>query len=319
MLFCVGCSAQSSAPNDETTTRLKKLIRANFNVRPSVDITLGERKPSEFTGYDILPVTLSEKQNSHTYEFLVSKDGKKLMRMNPVEDVEQKISVADRPIRGNKDAKVKIIVFDDFQCPYCRSNHEELFGDVMKDYGDKVEVIYKDYPLAEIHPWAMHAAIDAECLAAQNKDAYWDFADYVHPHAREISGQNRPLAEQFDELDKITTQIGEKRKFNMETLQACVEKQDDSAVLPSIKEGEALGINATPTIFINGLKADGVLPGEEWRAIIDRDLRDAGLNPPVHSPQPAAQPAASEQPTGPGKTSEQPPPAKPAAQPPQRP
>jgi len=58
--------------------------------------------------------------------------------------------------------------------------HQTLFPEIFKEYGDRVVFIYKDDPLSEIHPWAIHAAVDANCLAVQNVDAYWDFADYIH-------------------------------------------------------------------------------------------------------------------------------------------
>ena len=72
--------------------------------------------------------------------------------------------------------------YDDFQCPFCSRMHETLFPQFYKEYSDRVQIIYKDYPLAEIHPWAIHAAVNANCLAAQNRDAYWDF---VGLHARQ--------------------------------------------------------------------------------------------------------------------------------------
>jgi protein-disulfide isomerase len=55
-----------------------------------------------------------------------------------------------------------------------------MFPELLKEYGDRVAFIYKDFPLVEIHPWAVHAAVDANCLAALNNAAYWDFADYIH-------------------------------------------------------------------------------------------------------------------------------------------
>ena len=96
---------------------------------------------------------------------------------DPYAEIMKKIDVSGRPTRGNKDAKVVVVNYDDFECPFCSRMHATLFPGIFKEYGDRVLFIYKDYPLEEIHPWAVHAAVNANCLAAQNADAYWDYAD----------------------------------------------------------------------------------------------------------------------------------------------
>ncbi len=80
--------------------------------------------------------------------------------------------------------------------------HQTLFPEILKEYGDRVTFIYKDYPLTEIHPWAIHAAVDANCLATQNGDAYWDFADYIHANKQDVDNQKSPNA-RFDAIDKM--------------------------------------------------------------------------------------------------------------------
>lgn len=77
------------------------------------------------------------------------------------------------------------------------------------EYGDRVAFIYKDFPLPEIHPWAVHAAVNASCLAALNGDAYWDFADYVHNNQHIVNAET-DVARQFAALDRITMTEAEK-------------------------------------------------------------------------------------------------------------
>ena len=159
--------------------------------------------------------------------------------------------------------------------------HQTLFPDLLKEYGDRVEFIYKDFPLAEIHPWATHAAVNANCLAAQNQDAYWDFADYIHANQKEVNSEKSHDA-QFAALDRIATEQGQKHNLDATKLQACIKAQQDDTVKASVHEGEALGVEATPTMFINGEKVDGALPISELRAVLDRALVQAGETPPVH-------------------------------------
>jgi len=302
VLLCLGCSAQSNSP--DVARRVERQIRSYYSVPPTVKVTVGSPKPSEFPGYDTLPVTFTQGDQVQNHDFLISKDGKTLVRFNkmdisadPFAATMKKIDVAGRPIRGNKDAKVTIVNYDDFECPYCSKLHQTLFPELLKEYGDRVRIIYKDYPLVEIHPWAVHAAVDANCLVAQNNDAYWDFADYVHAHQHEISAQQKDAkGGGFAELDKITLNQGQAHNLDLTKLQSCVKAQDNSAVKASMKEAGDLGVQATPTFFVNGEKFDGALPPEDMRALLDRALTDAGVQAKNPAAAPPAKPAA-----GPGQ------------------
>jgi protein-disulfide isomerase len=194
-----------------------------------------------------------------------------------------KIDVKGRPTRGAKDAKVVVINFDDFECPFCSRMHQTLFPELLKEYGDRVTFIYKDYPLTEIHPWAVHAAVDAGCLAEQNNDAYWDFADYMHANKQEVDRAGTPSA-RFDAVDKMALAQGQKHNVDAAKLQACVKAQNEDSVRASMKEADGLGVNATPTLFVNGRRIDGAVPISEVRAALDSALRDAGQPVPEHLP-----------------------------------
>ena len=202
---------------------------------------------------------------------------------DPFAELMSKIDITGRPSRGPKAAKVLVVNFDDFECPFCSRMHQTLFPEIFKEYGDRVDFVYKDYPLTEIHPWASHAAVDANCLAAQNDDAYWDFADYIHANKREVDAEKTPVA-RFDAIDKMAMLQGQKHNVDAGKLQACVKAQNDDAVKASMKEAEGLGVNATPTLFINGRKIDGAVPVDEVRAALDSALRDAGQPVPQHPP-----------------------------------
>ncbi len=289
-LFCLGCSAQNpSAP--DLNRRIEKQIRATFHIPAQIPISVGARQPSEFTGYDKIAVTFGQGDKSDKFDFLVSKDNKTLVQMtrmdlslDPNAEVMKKIDMTGRPMRGAKDAKVTIVVYDDFQCPFCSKMHATLFQDVMKQYGDRVKVVYKDYPLFEIHPWAGRAAVDSNCLAAQSSGAYWDFADTVHYNGRQISGDKRPLEGQFAELDRIAMELGRKHSVDAAKLEQCIKTQPKEQLEASVKEAESLGVTGTPALFINGIKVDGAVPASEVRATIDQALRDAGEPVPANKP-----------------------------------
>ncbi len=296
VLICLGCSAQSVSP--DVSQRIERQIRSYYNIPPSVKIMLSPTGPSDIAGYDSLKVTFEGAEKKQQYDFLLSKDSKTLLRVNrfdltkdPYADVMSKIKTSGRPVRGNPSAKVVAVNFDDFQCPFCSNMHETLFPELLKEYGDRVAFIYKDYPLVEIHPWATHAAVNANCLMAQNEDAYWTFADYVHAHRQEVN-QEKGLENQFAALDRIAMQQGNAHKLDAGKLQSCIKAQNTDGVRASMKEGEDLGVQATPTLFINGEKVDGALPASELRQILDRALQQAGVPAPAHPAASAGQAAA---------------------------
>jgi protein-disulfide isomerase len=301
VLVCLGCSAQSALPSSDVVQKIERQVRATYSIPASVKITVGTLRPSDFANYDSVTITMEGGEKKQTYDFLLSRDGKTLARMtlldltkDPYAENMKKIDLNGRPTRGSKDAKVILVNFDDFECPFCSRMHQTLFPTLLKEYGDRVEFVYKDYPLTEIHPWATHAAVDANCLAAQNGDAYWDFADHIHANQQEVNSQkSRDI--QFSVLDRLTLEQGQKHNLDLAKLQSCVKAQNDDTVKASMHDAEGVGVTATPTMFVNGQEMDGALPISEVRAALDQALQQAGVPAPAHSG--ASSPPKSEAPS----------------------
>lgn len=290
LLVCLGCVAQSTPP--DVARKIENQVRSFYTLPAEVRVKVGDVTPaSEIPGYDTVSVMIEGGDGkSKEYKFLLSKDRNTMLRVtrfdlskDPYAELMSKIDVKGRPQRGAKSAKVVVVNFDDFECPYCARMHQTLFPEILKDYGDRVTFIYKDYPLMEIHPWALHAAVDANCLADQNADAYWDFADTIHANKQQVDAEKTSQA-RFEAIDKIVLLQGQKHNLDLAKLQACVKAQNEDAVRASMKEADGLGVNATPTLFVNGRKIDGAVPIAEVRATLDAALRDAGQPVPEHTP-----------------------------------
>jgi protein-disulfide isomerase len=287
LLASAGCKAQAgstAAIKDPVLARkIEVLVRSRFTVPAEYSVALGARTPSKFPGYDTLSVNISNGGRSSAVDFLISTDNKTLARLDSF-DLDhipaQNIPVEHRPIRGNPNAKVTVINFDDLQCPYCARMHSELFPTTLERYKDKVRFIYEDDPLVDLHPWAMHAAVDANCIANQNSNAYWGYVDYLHSHGQEVSGEDRNPQKSFLKLDSIAREQGKIFSLDAAQLDACLQKQDDTAVRATMKEAESLGVEGTPALFIEGEHIDGALPAEQVWLVIDRALRAAGVEPP---------------------------------------
>ncbi len=288
-----GCRAQvaatpltpSSGPSDISLNRqIEVFIRSQFAVPPDCDITLGGQTGSNVPEYNSVPITLVCKGKQSTFNFLIAKDGKTLARLETFDITKNaalSIDVKGRPIRGDASANVEIINFDDLECPWCALLNSELSRDTLEHYKGLIKIVYKDFPLEDIHPWAVHAAVDANCLADLDHVAYWAYVDYVHSHVQDITGEKIDAAKSFRALDDIAGRIGAKDKVDAPKLMACVERQDDSVVKSSMEAGASLQLDGTPQIFVAGERLpSGARPVEELWPAIDRALKAQGIQPP---------------------------------------
>ncbi len=302
-LAAAGCKAQTAPQNNldqKTTRKIEVLVRAKLSVPSEYLISVGARTPSDVAGYDTVQVTFSlpgHPDHSQTMAFLISKDGNTLARLSKWDiskDPVDMIPSADRPVRGNPNAKVVIVNYDDLECPYCAKMHAELFPETLDHYNGLVKIVYRDLPLEELHPWAVHAAVDANCLAAQSTPAYWGYVDYLHVHGQDVTGPDRDLKKSDATLDKLARTQGEVSKVDLTKLDACIAKQDESAVRAEMKQADSLGIQQTPTVYVNGEMLAGAMPTQALWAIIDRALTSEGITPPpneYNQPKPAQQPS----------------------------
>jgi len=275
---------QTGVPESDLNRRIERQVRAYAEAPPDATIRMGARTPSNFPGYDNLPVSIEQGAIKKAVNFLISKDGKKMLyitemdlTLDPYARNVSRIDLSGRPSRGAEKAPVTVVVYDDFQCPFCARMYVTLFNEVMSGYRDRVRVVAKDFPIVDAHPWAMRAAVDALCLAAENLPAYWDFSDYVHTHQQETNSLVKAKGNvDLSAMDALITEFGRKHSVNAEKLQACIARQDTSSVENSMAEGKSLGVSATPTMFVNGQEIEGVLSTESLRLVLDRALSEAG-------------------------------------------
>jgi protein-disulfide isomerase len=240
----------------------------------------------------------AEGQQSKPLTFLLSNDGKTLAQFSKYDisqDPKTLVSAADRPARGGPaNAPVVIVGFDDLECPFCAKMHAQLFPALTERYKDQVRIVYRDFPL-DLHPWAMRAAINANCLAAQSTTGYWNLVDHIHATAVELGGADKSLTKANEALDTLAREEGKRQNVDATKLNACIAKQDDTAVKASMKAAEELGVDSTPALFINGEKVEGAIPMEYVYKMIDNALTASGQTPPPppppSAPTPQTQPA----------------------------
>jgi len=266
-----GEPAKSAAPAD--IEKVGRSIEEYFakTVTPGITLKASAIAPSEVPGWNKGSLEVLAGGNTQTIPFLVSTDGRYFMSgeltdltVDPLQAIMQKIDLKDRPARGPADAKVTIVEYSDFQCPFCLRGYHTLEDQLMKEYEGKVRLYFKHLPLKSIHPWAESAALAAECAGQQSADGFWKMYHGIFQAQRELTADN---------LKEKTTKFAKDAGLEESKYVQCYDaKSGLPQVEKDIQEATAVGASSTPTFFINGHRLEGAQPIESFKAIIDAAL-----------------------------------------------
>jgi protein-disulfide isomerase len=158
---------------------------------------------------------------------------------------------------GPADAPITLVEFSDYQCPYCRRWHDEVYEPLLAAYPGKIKFVYRHLPLESIHPEAIPAAEAAMCAGEQ--EAFWQFHEKLF--SSEALG------------DQIFVQYAQELGLDMQSFKSCVnERKYQEAVAEDVNFAIDLGIRSTPTFFINGLAIVGAQPLDVFKQVIDKEL-----------------------------------------------
>lgn len=175
-----------------------------------------------------------------------------------------KLHLGDRATLGPDDAPVTIIEFGDLECPFCARAFSEIETAVNTTHKGKVRLIFKHFPL-NIHPWAMQAAIAAECVRRQNPKAFWSFAGDVYRDQGAINPQNL--------REHVSTYVGQ-LGLDQQVLNACIMAPGAEAqVTQDRDDGIATGVNSTPTFLVNGIELVGLPSDKTFEYVVSSELK----------------------------------------------
>jgi len=167
------------------------------------------------------------------------------------------LSIAGEPFKGSEKARVTIVKFEDFQCPFCKQV-QPTFNELLSRYNGKVRLVHKDLPLESLHPQARQAAEAGRCAYEQGK--FWEYHDKLYANSPKGS---------IDDLKSYAKEVG----LNVDSFDRCLASGKYKAVVQTdLNEGAQLGLTGTPTFFINGREISGNQPLEAFEAIIDEEL-----------------------------------------------
>lgn len=168
------------------------------------------------------------------------------------------VQVGNAPVKGGKNAKVTIIEFSDYQCPFCAKG-ASIMEEVAKKYGNKVKIAYKNFPLP-FHQQARPASMAALCAGDQSEAKFWDMYKRMFEDQQNLSRSG---------LEDKAKAIG----LNVDKFKECMAEEKFAAQIDSdMREGQELGVKSTPTFFVNGIMVTGAQPIEAFSEIIDELL-----------------------------------------------
>ena len=254
----LACAQQSAAPvSAETQKSIEAFLRNYFALGPDIKITVGTPKEIRNSGLSEVPIDVKSPEGSDTVKMYLTKDGRYLLRgelndltADPLAANIAKFNLTNAPVLGDPKATITIVEYSDFECPVCRSLHDVLRG-LLPKY-PQVKVVFKDFPLEALHPWARTAAIAGRCAYQQDPKAFWKLYDLIYDNQEVISASNA--------WDKMLEYAG-RSGLNVDTFKSCMSSpQASGEVDASLNNGKELDVRSTPTVFVNGRRINGADP-----------------------------------------------------------
>ena len=273
---CAGTAAQAretkkkeaAAPD---SAKLERFLRRKFAWPASFQVKVGPFKPSPAAGVLETTVEVSHPGGKREFQYLISADGQylvqgSLLALNgdPFEATRAKIALTDAPSLGSPLAQVTVVEYSDFQCSYCRAAASTLKDQLLKEFPSHVRLFFKDFPLPQVHPWAVPAAALGRCVYKSEADSFWPYHDWV------FANQPSLTAETFKEK---ALAFAKERGMDPGQLGVCMDQAEARAEVDrAVEEGRSLGVRGTPTLFINGRRMVGNQSMEQLRRVVEAEL-----------------------------------------------
>lgn len=262
---------QSKKPTALDKVTLEAYLRHQFLIPSTIQFSIEDPKPSEIPSMMLVGVNLTDGgQMKQRVEFYVSGDGRKMIQ-GKVFDIGDSPFATDlkllqgdgNPASGPANAPVNLEVFSDFQCQYCKEAAKTIRANVEKEYPAKVKVVFRDFPLEQIHPWAKPAAIAGRCVHKLDAGAFWQYHDWIFEQQANLTVEN---------LKQKTLEFFNGKLDTLQLTQCIEAKATEKDVDRSIATAKALQVASTPTMFVNGRRVVGNAAWPELKRVLDYEV-----------------------------------------------
>ncbi|MGO9520109.1 MAG: DsbA family protein [Candidatus Korobacteraceae bacterium] len=241
-----GTSASSTQPSEATFNAFMKKM---FGWDQNLTWKIADIKPSQAAGISELTAVINTPQGQQVMRLYVTQDQKFAFAgdllpfgADPFADTRKDLMAADGPSHGPKDATLTIVEFGDLQCPACKASQPNI--NKLMEEEPKARLIFQNFPLENLHNWAMTGAKYVDCLGRQNNAAVWKFIGLVYDHQAEVTAEN---------VNQMLKGYVKEAGGDPDAVAACAAKPEtEKHVRESMALAEKLAVNSTPTFFING-------------------------------------------------------------------
>jgi protein-disulfide isomerase len=265
----------------DINTAVPQAVRDAFKIATNINLSVtGTLHPSKYAGF--LNVTIMANDAVHpsqSQDFLVTDDKKFLnlggavypLNVDPRRQALSVMTLKDQPTQGPAHAPVTIVEYADLECPSCARMHEFLEDQLVPKYGDKVRVVFKEFPLVKIHQWAETAAIANECAYQIDPSKFVPYRTLIFKHQNDVDTAQANASQVHELLMSYGQQVG----LDGAKLASCVDSQASKArVELGMHEGEELSVSSTPTFYING-KFQGAAPPDIFFQAVDDAMKES--------------------------------------------
>jgi len=254
--------AHPALPPEDT---VNAFLQATFGYDSSLSWKILSIKPSEAEGLAEVDVVVTGSQGPQEEKFYVTPDGKHAVigdimpfGSHPYAEVQKTLEKSvNGPARGPANAPVTVVEFSDLQCPHCKE--AQPIVDQLMTKRQNVRLVFQNFPLP-MHDWAAKAATYADCVGRASDDAFWKFIDSVYGAQSDMTASN---------ADEKLTGFADAAGVKGADIAACAAKPETTTRIEhSRKLATTLGVNSTPTFFVNGRKLPA-LPYEVLEKMVD--------------------------------------------------
>ena len=272
-------SASSSPANSSQPTEavFNEFLKKMFGWDTELSWKIAEIKPSEAPGITEATVVFSTPKGQQMTRIYVTPDQKYALTgelipfgADPFAGMRQDLKAATGPAHGPNDAAITIVEFGDLECPACKAAQPNIAKLLQEE--PKVKLVFQNYPLEQIHKWALTGAKYLDCLGRQNNQAVWKFIAMVYDHQSDVTEQN---------VEQMLKGYVKDSGGDPDAVVACVAKPEtEKRVRDSIALAEKLDVTSTPTFFINGRRLVGFTntsaPYDAVKAMVDFEVANPG-------------------------------------------
>ena len=270
-------------PDSAKMTEVVNYVVKKYQVKSTTDLTLTTSKQANDTCFWKLEYAAATPKRAIV--LYLSPDRKYLspllydLAMDPLaemrsqnEQLSHDLAAGATPPLGAAGAPVTIVEFSDFQCPFCKRMTDVLEKEVLPKQDGKVNVVFRNFPLS-MHPWAKNAAEIAECAQLQQPEAFWAMHDFFF--------QNQATLQTATMKDQAMAFAATVKGIDQPKFATCVDRELGlGPVTQDLQLGDKMGIHGTPTLFINGVRFDGMRSADEINQLVERAARGELVAPP---------------------------------------